>query len=127
MTPMVDVAFLLLIFFMCTTQFKPPEEVPVHLPGSSSEIAAPARGVILVSVDREGRIYIEDSAGQTAEVTREALSSKVLSERAKRPQAPLVVKGDKDAEFGAIAHVMRTLQETKTNRFNLMTEYKVSG
>ena len=38
MTPMVDVAFLLLIFFMSTTQFKPPEEVSVTLPSSTSEI-----------------------------------------------------------------------------------------
>ena len=38
MTPMVDVAFLLLIFFMSTTQFKPPAEVDVTLPASTSEI-----------------------------------------------------------------------------------------
>ncbi|MBD3162212.1 MAG: biopolymer transporter ExbD, partial [Candidatus Latescibacteria bacterium] len=34
MTPFVDIAFLLLIFFMATTQFKPPEEVSVVLPAS---------------------------------------------------------------------------------------------
>ena len=32
MTPMVDVAFLLLIFFMCTTQFKPPEKDKIAQP-----------------------------------------------------------------------------------------------
>ncbi|MBI3193765.1 MAG: biopolymer transporter ExbD, partial [Ignavibacteriae bacterium] len=34
MTPMVDVAFLLLTFFMLTTQFRPPEEVQIILPSS---------------------------------------------------------------------------------------------
>src|ERR1041385_7950842 len=41
MTPMVDVAFLLLIFFMCTTQFKPPEKDKITLPESNSEAKSP--------------------------------------------------------------------------------------
>jgi len=127
MTPMVDVAFLLLIFFMCTTQFKPPEEVSVTLPGSSSEVTAPSRGVIVVSVSRDGKIYLEDGAGRAAEVAREALAAAVIAERATKPEAPLIVKGDKDVEFGVISHVMKTLQETNTNRFNLMTEYRSAG
>ena len=38
MTPMVDIGFLLLIFYMTTTQFKPPEREHVTLPSSHSEI-----------------------------------------------------------------------------------------
>ena len=41
MTPLVDVAFLLLTFFMLTTQFKPPEEVVIELPSSHSEFKLP--------------------------------------------------------------------------------------
>src|SRR5881396_1131078 len=41
MTPMVDVAFLLLIFFMTTTQFKPPEKDKITLPESNSEAKSP--------------------------------------------------------------------------------------
>ena len=51
MTAMVDVAFLLLIFFMSTTQFKPPEQVSVTLPESGSEIKVPATGVIVLTVN----------------------------------------------------------------------------
>src|SRR5205823_8706875 len=50
MTPMVDVAFLLLIFFMCTTQFKPPEKDKITLPESNSEAKAPESDVITVAV-----------------------------------------------------------------------------
>ena len=38
LTPLIDVVFLLLIFFMTTTQFKAPEQVAVELPKSRSEI-----------------------------------------------------------------------------------------
>src|SRR4029079_3338279 len=50
MTPMVDVAFLLLIFFMCTTQFKPPEKDKITLPESNSEAKSPESEIITVSV-----------------------------------------------------------------------------
>src|SRR5437867_9184137 len=50
MTPMVDVAFLLLIFFMTTTQFKPPEKDKITLPESSSDMKSPESGVITLAV-----------------------------------------------------------------------------
>src|SRR2546425_3152331 len=49
MTPMVDVAFLLLIFFMCTTQFKPPEKDKITLPESNSEAKSPESGIITLA------------------------------------------------------------------------------
>src|SRR5215471_18260790 len=50
MTPMVDVAFLLLIFFMCTTQFKPPEKDKITLPESNSEAKSPESNIITIAV-----------------------------------------------------------------------------
>ncbi len=124
MTPMVDVAFLLLIFFMSTTQFKPPEEVSVSLPASSSEIKIPESGVIVITVTKQGKYYIGDETGKADEVTREELFRKVLEERARNQGARVLVKGDKQVEFGLIADVMDIMQQTNTNRFNLMTELR---
>jgi biopolymer transport protein ExbD len=50
MTPMVDIAFLLLIFYMTTTQFKPPEKKKVDLPTSHSQVSLPDKDVINVTV-----------------------------------------------------------------------------
>src|SRR5688572_26886050 len=50
MTPMVDVAFLLLIFFMLTTQFKPPEADKITLPESNSEAKSPESDIITLAV-----------------------------------------------------------------------------
>jgi len=56
MTPFVDVAFLLLTFFMLVTKFKPSEAVPVDTPTSTSQIALPDK-YIKMTVDKKGRIF----------------------------------------------------------------------
>jgi biopolymer transport protein ExbB len=125
MTPMVDVAFLLLIFFMSTTQFKPPEQVSVRLPSSSSEIHVPERDTIILTVNREGRVFISSERGTDAEeIAPGGALAAIVAWRSRNPGAVVVVKGDKDAEFGTIADLMTTLAEAKAPRFNLMTDLK---
>lgn len=57
MTPMVDLAFLLVTFFMLTTKFRPTEPVTVDQPSSISKIPLPDKGVIMLTVDKGGRVF----------------------------------------------------------------------
>jgi biopolymer transport protein ExbD len=123
MTPMVDVAFLLLIFFMSTTQFKPPEMVAVDLPMSQSEIHVPETGTIILTVNRTGQIFISSESGtDVQELAPDNVLDAVVNWRGRNPGAVVVVKGDKDASFGVMADLMDTLARSKTLRFNLMTD-----
>ena len=125
MTPMVDVAFLLLIFFMSTTQFKPPETVSVSLPASTSEVRVPETGTIIITVTKSGDIHIADQQGTVSEpVPRDALFDTIVDWRGRNPEAVVILKGDKGAEFGVVSDVMETLAKAKTLRFNLMTDLK---
>ena len=63
-TPMVDIAFLLLIFYMATTQFKPPEARAVVLPESHPRIELSGKDVITVTVTRADSIFVDTEGGQ---------------------------------------------------------------
>jgi biopolymer transport protein ExbD len=125
MTPMVDVAFLLLIFFMTTTSFKPPEQVSVALPGSKSQIHVPETKTIILTVNKAGETYIStEDLSKTNLVAKEDLVNAILTWRAKNPAAVVVLKGDRDGNYGDMADVMNALAESHTLRFNLMTDIK---
>lgn len=59
MTAMCDVSFLLLTFFMLATKFRPPEPVQVVTPTSISEYKLPESDKILITVDKDSRIFFE--------------------------------------------------------------------
>ena len=61
MTAMCDVAFLLLSFFILATKFKPPEALSVVTPSSVSSKVAPDANVVLVTIDRLGKVYFSVS------------------------------------------------------------------
>lgn len=125
MTPMVDVAFLLLIFFMSTTQFKAPEAVAVNLPGSTADVRVPDTGTIIVTLTREGRLFISsDRATDIEEVPKDKALQAIVAWRSRSPGAVVIVKGDRDAPFGEVSDLMNALADAKTLRFNLTTDLK---
>lgn len=59
MTPMVDMAFLLVTFFILTTQFRPDEPVQVNTPSSTWTSNPPERGKVTITIAPDGRIFFD--------------------------------------------------------------------
>jgi len=136
MTPMVDVTLLLLTFFMLTTQFRPPEEVSIVLPSSHSPIKLPESDVAIVTVSKEGQIYLgvdqqglrvrlfgeEARLKPSVRVELADLERLLVNARVANPKLRFVIRGDKDVEYGPVMDVMNIFEKTKITRFNLVTD-----
>jgi biopolymer transport protein ExbD len=72
MTPMVDLAFLLVTFFMLTTKFAPEEAVVVDTPSSTSELRLPEANVMTIAVDKDKRVFfgMDDAKPKAALLTK---------------------------------------------------------
>src|SRR5687767_4350357 len=62
MTPFVDVAFLILSFFMLATKFKPPEPVEVTMPSSVSSDQLKQKDAIWITIDKDSRVFFSITA-----------------------------------------------------------------
>jgi biopolymer transport protein ExbD len=136
MTPLVDVAFLLLTFFMLTTQFKPQEEVSIVLPSSHSDFKLPESDVITINLASDGRIFLgvdsqilrgrlfgkENELKASVQVEKGQLANYLVQARTMNPKLRTVIKGDREAEYGAAEDIMDILQKTQITRFNLVTD-----
>ncbi|HEY6900037.1 MAG TPA: biopolymer transporter ExbD [Puia sp.] len=67
MTAMCDVAFLLLSFFILATKFKPPEALAVVTPSSVSSKVAPDKNVVMITLDKDAKVYFSVSDGNVSE------------------------------------------------------------
>jgi biopolymer transport protein ExbD len=140
MTPMVDIAFLLLIFFMSTTQFKKPEEVEVQIPTSHSAFKLPETGMIVITITKNSEIYMTmddaalDYANQLSEIkpgSRMAhgklfntadIPPIIHQLQIKRLVNRVVLKADRATSYQTIESVMETLQKNDLNIVNLVTD-----
>ncbi|MBI1938358.1 MAG: biopolymer transporter ExbD [Ignavibacteriales bacterium] len=139
MTPLVDVAFLLLTFFMLTTQFKPPEEVEITFPSSHSEIKLPESNTMLVYLGKDAKLFLGfDSAimmekmfgqayklRQASEVKLENLGDLLIKARISNPKLRTIVKADAATDYGIVSDVMDILQKVQITRFSMVTNFEV--
>ncbi|MDD4051583.1 MAG: biopolymer transporter ExbD [candidate division Zixibacteria bacterium] len=136
MTPMVDIGFLMLIFYMSTTQFKPPETKAIKLPTSHSQISLPDKDVINVTVTKDDSIFVDYIVKKTVnidgtdvsmptriydEASTNTVASLINAARIRNPRAFLVIKADKDSSYGTLEGIMKTMQEQNLSRFQIVT------
>ncbi|MBU1317785.1 MAG: biopolymer transporter ExbD [candidate division Zixibacteria bacterium] len=141
MTPMVDIAFLLLIFYMATTQFKPPEKKEVTLPTSHSQVNLPDKGKILVTVTEDDSVFLEYVVKDTTIVDGEPVvipvfvdESVMASQVGETVQwvrtkkgllgAMLIVKADRNTKYGTMETIMESLKKNFLRTFQIVTEFE---
>lgn len=100
MTPMLDIVFIMLIFFIVTTSFVKESGVTVSRP-SAETAAEDKKGNIMVAIKPNGEIWIDKRA-----VDVRSLRANVEKLKAESPESGVVIQADTDARTGILVQVM---------------------
>ncbi|BCA79044.1 biopolymer transporter ExbD [Desulfuromonas sp. AOP6] len=100
MTPMLDIVFIMLIFFIVTTSFIKESGIEVNRPDAKSAQRT-ERGNILIGIRQNGEIWIDQRA-----VDVRAVRANVERLLAENPEGAVVIQADREASTGTLVQVM---------------------
>ena len=100
-TPMLDIVFIMLIFFIVTTSFVKEISIDVNRPTKSPIKEQKKSEVISVRISAEGQIFVQDRL-----ITLDAVRANIESNLALKPQATVVVVSDREADAGFLVKVI---------------------
>jgi biopolymer transport protein ExbD len=126
MTPMVDVAFLLLIFFMCTTVFRKPQALEINLPPDpNAKVEIAESNVLTLRVIAPAdttlgvRTFWTIAKQPYQEAKFDKLESIFAAEGKKNPKLVVLVKIDRMTKYKYMVNIIDQLQFAELNRFSL--------
>jgi biopolymer transport protein ExbD/biopolymer transport protein TolR len=119
MTPMVDVVFLLLIFFMISTTFVETPGISIKLPESSSQKIDREPKEIKIYLSREGDIYYQDKKISLADYRA------VLAEhQSAAAQTTVLLLADQDSRHGRVVTLMDLARDAGFVKLAIATEQR---
>jgi len=100
LTPLIDVVFLLLIFFMVSTTFEHQSRIQIELPEATAEASRPEEQSLEIIIDSQGRYFIgEQQVVNTQLKTLKGAISKALGER---EDIPVIIRADANTPHQAV-------------------------
>lgn len=119
-TPLIDVVFLLLIFFMVSTTFERESEINITLPEASEEYTDTQADRIDITIDAQGRIYINEQSLVNTQLgtIREALRNALYD--LKDPQ--VIISADAGATHQLVVRVMDAARQLNLVRITFATQ-----
>ncbi|MCW9025559.1 MAG: biopolymer transporter ExbD [Gammaproteobacteria bacterium] len=104
LTPLIDVVFLLLIFFMVSTTFERESEISIELPEATGEEVEQQQFVIEISIDSQGGYFINQKRLKDNKI--ETLKLGIRKTRGQNKDPKLVINADKDTPHQAVVIAM---------------------
>ena len=115
--PYIDVTLVLLVIFMITAPLLT-QGVQVDLPQASAKpVDVQDRETLVVTVDREGRYFLDDRR-----IGGDELKRKVSAILRVRPKTPVMIRGDRNVNYGQVVKAMALLQSAGAPSVGLITE-----
>ncbi|MBV8801467.1 MAG: protein TolR [Gammaproteobacteria bacterium] len=124
--PFIDVMLVLLVIFMITTPLLT-QGVKIDLPKTEAKALPPdQKEPLIVTVDASGNFYLNIANKPTQPITPQVLSHLVTMQLSGSvtEQRPVLVRGDKNANYGKIVEAMVLLQQAGAKSVGLITQTK---
>ncbi|MFN8390708.1 MAG: biopolymer transporter ExbD [Bdellovibrionota bacterium] len=122
LTSMIDVLFVLVLFFMVTTTFSDTSSIPVSLPAASKGSVQPAKKDLAVSITQSGDIFLSTDGSAGKPVTLDALTAQFSELKQTGTDLTLIVRADKHAEHGAVVAVMDRAKSSGIDRIAIAAD-----
>ncbi|PCH60104.1 MAG: biopolymer transporter ExbD [Gammaproteobacteria bacterium] len=120
LTPLIDVVFLLLIFFMVSTTFDRASEIQIDLPESSEHAAESADDAIEITVDVDGQYFVNK---QRLVNTQAATLKRALNDAiAGRTDPPVTLVADANTPYQAVITAMDVAAQLGISRLSSVTQ-----
>ena len=119
LTPLIDVVFLLLIFFMVSTTFEQQSKLKVELPEASSQAAKQEANTIVIGIDAKGRFFINDR--QLVNTQFKTLKMALIKTVGDNKDVPLVLKADAKTPHQAVVMAMDAAAQIGLTRLSIAT------
>ena len=104
LTPLIDVVFILLIFFMVSTTFQKESEINIELPEASGEPLEERKDQLEIIIDADGHYFIDEQQVVNTElVTLKKAIQKFLGEQR---DLPVVIRADRTTPYEAVIRAM---------------------
>lgn len=111
--PLIDIIFLLLIFFMLTSSFILQPGIKVNLPGAITAKVIPKENLEILITDKD-HIYVSDKR-----ITVKELASRLRM--AGRTRVPVLIKADKSASLGKVVSIWDLCRDVGISNVNIAT------
>jgi len=121
LTPLIDVVFLLLIFFMITTTFDRNSKIKIDLPKTQSAVAVAEKNTMELMIDGRGNYYIDgrEVLNKKSETLFQAMSQALDSRGGDNP--PLVISADANANYQSVITAMDIAGRLGLTNFSMAT------
>lgn len=121
LTPLIDVVFLLLIFFMVTTTFDKDAKININLPTTQNAAAAPLKLPMEVIIDAQGKYFVDgrEVINNKPETLFRAMSQ-ALNERGEKTP-PLIISADAGTNYQTVVTAMDIAGRLGLTNFSMAT------
>ncbi len=116
LTPMLDVVFIMLIFFIVTASFVKESGIEISLPGASTAVRK-EKGNILIAISANDQIWMN-----RRQVDPRALRANIERMHAENPQGAVIIQADKEAKTGLLVKVMDAARAAGVKSVSLAAE-----